>query len=701
MPKTAALPPTDPLSRFTDGARITGGAPLPLSGQRISVRITGGLATVTTERRFRNSEAQSIEATLTFPVPVHATLLQLQARIGTRSLVATAQPRAEARETYEAAIDEGKTAVLHEEALRGVHMLSVGHIPAGAEIEVTDCWAMPLAAEGAALALRIPTTVGEIYGRSPLSESDDLVTGAVVHEAAFEIVTDGGTVRLLDAELRDGRATLRLDRPIRVEIAGAQLRPLHGIAADGRAVTLSLSPAPAGDAALDAELLIDRSGSMASAVTAAQGAPSKFAAVQDALRRIAGTLRPEDRLGLWQFANMPQKIYPRRGGFAEAVEALTGPGGGTELGSALAAAAAEETNDVVLVTDGMSHALDVQALARTGRRFTVVLVGADALEANVGHLAALSGGQLFAVGDAEAGQALLQALASLRTPHRRPDPIEGVPMQVAQRIGGLQVEAAWHTAPQGTADLEARAIGAVAAALALPRLDRAAATALAAAEGIVCHLTSLVLVDQAGEVQEGLPAQRKIPLMAPAVASAPPMLMRSRAAAPAGMPQAMPSPAPVAGGAAPKEVRRKIASPGFLAKAAAPFMDALGAVTGGGKPREPVQAIPTDVAPVPPHVRVPPIDPGRIDWSQDPEALRRGDASGLAADILLVLTEAAGNAEIRALADRLGARPMAVAIALLAALEADTDRNAARIFRAVLGAAPPEAIAAARQALGW
>ena len=33
--------------------------------------------------------------------------------------------------------------------------------------------------------------------------------------------------------------------------------------------------------------------------------------------------------------------------------------------------------------------------ARSGRRFTVVLVGEDSLEANVGHLAALTGGEIF------------------------------------------------------------------------------------------------------------------------------------------------------------------------------------------------------------------------------------------------------------------------------------------------------------------
>ncbi len=167
------------------------------------------------------------------------------------------------------------------------------------------------------------------------------------------------------------------------------------------------------------------------------------------------------------------------------------------------------------------------------------------------------------------------------------------------------------------------------------------------------------------------------------------------------MPNAIAAPAPAAGSGAPAQDQSKMARPGFLAKAAAPFMDALGAVIGGGKPREPVAPIPADVAPAPPQSRVPPIDRGRIDWSRDPEALRRGDAAGLAADILLVLTEAAGHAAIQALANRLGIRPMAVAIALLAALEADSDRNAARIFRAVLGAEPPETIAAARQAVGW
>src|SRR5690606_22666246 len=60
-----------------------------------------------------------------------------------------------------------------------------------------------------------------------------------------------------------------------------------------------------------------------------------------------------------------------------------------------------------------------------------------------------------------------------------------------------------------------RAVAALAAGLALPALDSEAAAALSEAEGLVTHLTSLVLVDEAGEVADGLPATRKVALPTP------------------------------------------------------------------------------------------------------------------------------------------------------------------------------------------
>jgi hypothetical protein len=51
--------------------------------------------------------------------------------------VPTAQRRATARATYEDALDRGRTVVLHEEVLRGIHMILVGQVSPGQEVLAT------------------------------------------------------------------------------------------------------------------------------------------------------------------------------------------------------------------------------------------------------------------------------------------------------------------------------------------------------------------------------------------------------------------------------------------------------------------------------------------------------------------------------------------------------------------------------------
>src|ERR1700726_1864788 len=156
---------TDPLRAFIAGAFVAGTPrPVPLVATTFDVIIDGGLAVVSTTRIFRNAEPDSIEATITFPVPVHATLFALRARIGERVLDARARRREAARQDYENAIERGKTAVLHEEALRGVHVLSVGHVAPNTEIEVQSTFAATLTHLDGRATLRIPLTVGDIYG---------------------------------------------------------------------------------------------------------------------------------------------------------------------------------------------------------------------------------------------------------------------------------------------------------------------------------------------------------------------------------------------------------------------------------------------------------------------------------------------------------------------------------------------------------
>lgn len=422
MPSTSMQPGTDPVSQaIARSVLMAGTRQVPLVSTSYDINIRGGLAEVTAVRTFRNDEAQSIEATLTFPVPVHAVVYGLEASIGGHTLKAMA--RAKARQTYEDALDKGKSTVLHEVLLRGVHLLSVGHIAPGTEIAVTLRFALALGRVGERILLNIPTTVGDIYGQSGLLDSDELCHRHAEQIADLKVASDAGEVVLLDGQLTNGRARIPLSAPIRIEVKGWHVHTLQAQAADGRSVTFTIERAPSGDGPLNAAILIDRSGSMSERCAGNAGL-SKHAATLLGLSEAADDFREGDQLHLWEFNDGVCDL----GGVAGKhwrthIRKLSEPTGGTEIGLALDTVVASAARDVILVTDGKSHALDVGKLARSGARFTLVLIGEDSLEANVGHLAALTGGEIFVPDGADVADAVRSAVRAIRQPAG--DPREG------------------------------------------------------------------------------------------------------------------------------------------------------------------------------------------------------------------------------------------------------------------------------------
>jgi hypothetical protein len=634
------------------GAFIAGSErPVPLVGTRFDVRIEGGLATVVTRRTFRNAEADSIEATITFPIPVHAVLYDLEARIGERTVRAKAQRKAAARETYEEAIERGKAAVLHEEVLRGVHMLSVAHIAPGAEIEVVASWVVTLTQVAGHSQLRIPLTVGDIYGQSSLPDSDDLIHGGPAQEADLSVACVDGVVKLKRGTLQDGKARVPLNAPIDLEVTGWSTRTLAGGAADGRAVSVRIEPATVGEAPLNVAILIDHSGSMGEICSTDRASQTKHAALVAALRRVSNGIGASDIIDLWEFDDGVRHV-----GMARHAQELRGlldrvsePSGGTEIGGALAKVTAQSgARDVLLVTDGKSHALDVQALAQTGRQFSVILVGEDSLEANVGHLAALTGGEIFVGAGADIEVAVVAALGSLRTPGETGTPIVGEPQRIAVRRAGMQIAAEWTARAEAVeATALSRAVAACAASLALPLLDMEAAGQLAEAEGLVTHLTSLVLVGEAGVTLEGVPATRKIALPTPATALS------------LGLACMMPY------ASAQRESVDSAGAPPWLPDAS----------EGRLYRRTTFRAL---------RSRAKPSQPGfAIDWNTAPKQLQAGDLSSLDTDMAKLIRDAAVLDEVSALARSLGLDPVVLVIGLLARMQAASNRSAARIARTI------------------
>ncbi len=662
MPRHAKQTMTDPLAAFLE-QEAAGRYPIPLVSMAMDVEIDSGLAVVTTTRVFRNAEAESIEATLTFPVPVHATLFDLRARMNGRELHASARRRKHARATYEAALDEGKASILHEEVLRGVHMLSVAPIGPGEEIEVVATWTMTLARIGDRWRLRIPLTVGDVYGRTPLPESDAIRTGGPTGAADLTVRCATGTVTLIGRDLVEGRARVPLDAPVDLSLDTGEFTSLSGVAADGRAVRLTVMPASGGDEALNTALLIDHSGSMASPASSVFGETSKHDVLVSGLAEVAPRLRPDDGLDVWEFASRLAHVgrigaetlatdeRPVAVRFRRLLERLSEPRGGTEIGAAIKGVlASSEAPDLLVVTDGQSYALDVHALARLGRRISVVLIGEDSLEANVGHLAALTGGDLLIADEADMNGALRAAFSGLRQyagALAADGPAGG--LRVLRGNAVLSVE---RGGPAG--DLEpttlSRAVAALAASLRLPSLSRKDAAALAESEGLVTHLTSLVIVDEAGRVRKGLPVTRKIDLPRPAIPD-------SRNAF-----RTM-------------QFHRMPASLRLMKDAA---VDSAQARIDAEASR---RTLPVACRMC-----------GHIPWSSMANQLASGDVSGLEAPLRARILRLAAEEDVATAAGRLDLDPLLLVIALLARYCAPEDRGAARLARAVLGGADEKGV---------
>ena len=119
--------------------------------------------------------------------------------------------------------------------------------------------------------LRIPTTVGQIYGTSPLScQQMILITSSQIQFTAnLSATCDQGIATLSDgAIISEGEPVeVILDKAIELRVSGGGFGKLSGRSATGQLVELELTPTKAtDDNLLNIAILVDRSGSTGSSV---------------------------------------------------------------------------------------------------------------------------------------------------------------------------------------------------------------------------------------------------------------------------------------------------------------------------------------------------------------------------------------------------------------------------------------------------
>ena len=381
------------------------GRMLPLQSVALRGDAAGGLARIVLEQRFQNPYPDPLRVTYQVPLPLEAAVSGYAFQIGGRRVVGEVDRLAAARERFEQAIVEGRTAGLLEQDCSSLFTQEIGNIPPGAEVAaelVIDQrlrwleegaweWRFPtvvapryLGAEGrvpdagrvsvdvadgpmavaASLALTIrdalPTASpsphrgeGRVRGQEPESPSH-----------AIAIADAAGAIEVTLADDRRGA----LDRDLVVRWPAAQPdvaaildtgRPAEDRAhADAAYGLLTLTPPRPderrGGLPRDLIVLLDMSGSMA-------GPPLTQA--RRVVARLVETLGDADRLELIAFADRPTRWKARpvpatAAARQDAIAWLDGleAGGSTEMGSGLGEALRplrpEAQRQVVLVTDG-------------------------------------------------------------------------------------------------------------------------------------------------------------------------------------------------------------------------------------------------------------------------------------------------------------------------------------------------------------
>ncbi len=441
----------------SSGGRLVSvdGRSLPLEETRLSVEARGGLARAVLVQRFRNPYAEPLRVTYKLPLPADGAVAGFAFTVAGERVSGVVEGRAQARERFERALLEGRSAALLEEERSSLFSQEVGNLPPGQEVtcEVRVDQKLAWRPEGA-WEWRFPTVCAPRFQGAPGRVPDTKAVSVPVADSALparvhleltirDVLAEGAApespshavqshreVQRTRVLLPEGGARLDRDVVVRwrvatpdvgvgVEVAAAD-RPGHGGAAPALLTVVPptpehrLAPLPR-----DLIVLLDTSGSMT-------GEPLSQA--RRVVSALIDSLSEADHLELVAFSDSPRRwkrgaveVSARTRQEAHAWLASLRASGGTEMHAgileALRPLSAESQRQVVLVTDGLIgfEREVVQGILRTlpsGARVHTVGVGSGVNRSLTGPAARAGRGVEVVIGLGEDPERAAQMLLS-------------------------------------------------------------------------------------------------------------------------------------------------------------------------------------------------------------------------------------------------------------------------------------------------
>ena len=426
----------------------------PLKHTEVKAKVAGNVSRVEVTQTFENPFKDPLEAVYVFPLPDEAAVDDMEIKIGDRIIKGDIKKREEAKQIYEQAVREGRTAGLLEQERDNIFTQSLANIKPGEKIDVTIRYSDSLKFEKGDYEFVFPMVVGPRYiPGKPIDggggDTDRVPDASRISPPVMKPGTrsghDIGVTLEIDAgvPISDVRSTshkLRINQDgqnkVQVQLGGEDTIPnkdlivRYRVASDNtQATTLTEADNQGGHFATylvpaleyksneivpkDVVFLMDTSGSQS-------GDP--LLKSQELMRRFINGLNPNDTFTIIDFANTTQQLSAkplantaenRRKAIAY-IDKLNA-NGGTELLNGIRAVmnfpAAQEgrLRSVVLITDGYigndnEVIAEVQKQLKSGNRLYSFGVGSSVNRFLLDRLAEVGRGTSQVVRQDEATQ---------------------------------------------------------------------------------------------------------------------------------------------------------------------------------------------------------------------------------------------------------------------------------------------------------
>jgi len=132
----------------------------PLQHTEVEAKIAGNVSRVEVTQTFENPFTEPLEAVYVFPLPDEAAVDDMEIKIGDRIIKGNIKKREEAKQIYEEAKRQGRTAGLLEQERDNIFTQSLANIKPGEQIDVTIRYTESLKFEGGNYEFVFPMVVG-------------------------------------------------------------------------------------------------------------------------------------------------------------------------------------------------------------------------------------------------------------------------------------------------------------------------------------------------------------------------------------------------------------------------------------------------------------------------------------------------------------------------------------------------------------